>query len=104
MITLKFSKFEFKTMYKELVVFACVLTYALFEIYVLKIESDPMYFMPENDIMEILGVSYPVFLVLYILVFALYFASFYVISELHRKKKNKDDNFKQILGIIKEDI
>lgn len=104
MITLKFSKFEFKTMYKELVVFACVLTYVLFEIYVLKIENDPMYFMPENDIMEILGVSYPVFLVLYILVFALYFASFYVISELHRKKKNKDDNFKQILGIIKEDI
>ena len=63
-----------------------------------------MYFMPGNDIMEILGVSYPVFLVLYILVFALYFVSFYVISELYRKKKNKDDNFKQILGIIKEDI
>ena len=47
MITLGFTKFEFKTMYKELVVLACVLTYALFEIYVLKIENDPMYLSPE---------------------------------------------------------
>ena len=102
MITLSFTKFEFKTMYKELVVLACVLTYALFEIYVLKIENDPMYFMPGNDIMEILGVSYPVYLILYVLVFALYFVSFYVISKISRKKKNEDDNFNKILGIIRE--
>ena len=103
MITLRFTKFEFKTMYKELVVLACVLVYALFEIYVLKIEKDPMYFMPGNDIIKILGLPYPVFLILYILVFALYFVSFYVVSEVNRKKKDKD-NFNQIINIIKKDI
>ena len=104
LITFKFTKFEFKTMYKELVVLACVLTYVLFEIYVLGIESDPMYFMPGNDIMEILGVSYPSFIVLYILVFALYFSSFYLISDRKRKKNRSEDNFEQILSIIKENM
>ena len=83
--------------------FAGILVYALFEIFVLEIESDPMYFMPGNDIVEVLGVPYPVFLVLYILFVVVYFSMFYIISSALRKRKKKDVVDKMV-DIIKEEI
>ena len=52
-------------MWKELICYAVIFAYAFLEIFVLKIEGDPLYFMPEGDIQEILGVSYAVYLLLY---------------------------------------
>ena len=102
-MTLKMTKFEFKNIHKDLVVFAGILVYALFEIFVLEIESDPMYFMPGNDIVEVLGVPYPVFLILYILFVVVYFSMFYIISSALRKRKKKDVVDKMV-DIIKEEI
>lgn len=81
LITLRFTKFEYKNCWKEAICFVALLVYVLLEIYVLKIESDPMYFMPGNDIMEILEISYGAFLALYIIVILVYFNIFYLIED-----------------------
>lgn len=90
LITLKFTKFEYKTIWKEAILLVGVFIYSFLEIWALKIETDPLYYMNGNDIMKILGVSYPAYLVLYILVLFVYFNMFYLIDD--RKnifKKNK---------------
>lgn len=81
LITLKFTDFRYKNIYKELICYAIVFAYAFFEIYVLKIEDDPLYFMPGNDVQEILSVSYPLFLTLYITFVTLYTNCFYLIND-----------------------
>ena len=98
LITLKFTKFEYKTIWKEGICLAVILAYVFLEIYGLKIESDPMYFMPGNDVMEILGVNYPVYLVIYIVYIIIYFNIFYLIDDrknVFQRRKNKN-NDKQI--------
>ena len=90
-ITLGFAKFEIKNCWKEALCFLGLLCYVLLEIFVLKIEDDPMYFMPGNDIVEILNVGYGWFVFLYILVLLVYFACFYLIGDrktIFRKKEN----------------
>lgn len=87
LITLKFTKFEYKTIWKEAICFAVLLLYVFFEIYVLKIEADPMYFMPGNDVMDILSLSYGAFLPLYILFMFIYFNIFYLIDDRKSVKK-----------------
>lgn len=99
LITLKFAKFEYKTIWKELIGLALIFVYAFLEIYVLKIESDPLYFMPGNDIQEILGVSNGLYVALYALFIIVYWNIFYligdrknvkqVLSRLGTKKANK---------------
>lgn len=81
MITLKFAHFEYKNIWKESICFVVLLAYAFLEIYALKIESDPMYFMPNNDLQDILGISYGAFLPLYILFLLVYFNIFYLIGD-----------------------
>lgn len=81
LITLRFTKFEYKNCWKEAICFVALLIYVLLEIYVLKIESDPMYFMPGNDVMEILGVNYGAFLAIYIVFMLVYFNVFYLIDD-----------------------
>ena len=90
-ITLGFAKFEIKNCWKEALCFLGLLCYVLLEIFVLKIEDDPMYFMPGNDIVEILNIGYGWFVFLYILVLLVYFACFYLIGDrktIFRKKEN----------------
>ena len=94
LITLKFTKFEYKTIWKELICFAVIFVYAFIEIYLLKIEGDPLYFMPNGDIQDILGVSYAVYLLLYIGFISIYTNVFYLIGDRKnvikkRKKLNK---------------
>ena len=90
-ITLKFTGFRYKNIWKELICFAVMLVYVFLEIYVLKIESDPFYFMPGNDVQEIVGMSYGLFLPLYICFVAIYFNIFYLINDrksvFKRRKK-----------------
>lgn len=81
LITLNFTKFEYKDMWKELICLAVVYVYAILEIFVLKIESDPLYFMPGNEIQNIFGVGWGAYLVIYISFVILYFNVFYLIDD-----------------------
>ncbi|MGN1212432.1 MAG: hypothetical protein ACI4TZ_00125 [Christensenellales bacterium] len=87
LITLKFAKFEYKTVWKELIGLAVIFIYAFLEIYVLKIESDPLYFMPGNDIQEILGISSGLYIALYAIFMIVYWNIFYLIADRKNVKK-----------------
>lgn len=91
LITLKFTDFRYKNFWKELICFAVVFVYAFIEIWVLKIESDPMYFMPGGDIQDILSVGYAVYLILYILFVTIFVNAFYLINDRKNvfKKRKK---------------
>ena len=68
-----------------------MLLYVFLEIYVLKIESDPFYFMPGNDVQEIVGFSYGLFLFAYIIFVTIVFNLYYIIGDrkiLFKKKQN----------------
>jgi len=86
-ITFKFTDFKYKDCWKELICFAVLLIYVFLEIYVLKTESDPFYFMPNNDVQEIFGVGYSLYLPLYLVFVIIYANLFYII---HKPKKNKN--------------
>ena len=91
-ITFKFTDFRYKTIWKELICLAVLITYAFLEMKVLKIESDPFYFMPNNDIQDIVGFAYELFLPLYLIFIILYFNVFYLINDrknVFKKKNNK---------------
>lgn len=90
-ITLRFTKFEFKTIWKEAICLAVIFLYAVLEIYVLKIESDPLYFMPGNDIVELFGLSYGAYLAIYIVFLIVYISIFYLIDDRKNvfRKRNK---------------
>lgn len=94
-ITLKYTDFDYKQFWKVAVCYVMVLAYSFIQIYVLKIEANPMYFMPNGDIQTILGVGYGVYLPLYILLTLFYFNLFPLIQTLYRKmqikKKNKNN-------------
>ena len=80
LITLKFADFTFESMPKSLICLGGVYVYAALETWVLKIEEDPLYYLPGNDIMELFNLPYVVFLILYIVVLAIFWLSFYVIQ------------------------
>jgi hypothetical protein len=73
----------------EFEILACVFAYAFLEIYVLKIERDPLYFLPGNDVQTVFGLSYPLYLVVYISFIIIYFNAFYLIPLALRYKKHK---------------
>lgn len=96
LITLKFADFRYKGIWKEAICFVVTVLYSLVMIYV-GFERDPMYFMPNGDIQAgILGISYGLYLPLYILFVLLYINAFYLVTErktikewkLKRKKKD----------------
>ena len=92
-ITLKFTDFTYKNIWKEAICYVLTFAYALFIIFVLKMERDPMYFMPNGDIQAgILGLSYGVYLPLYILFLLTYVNAFYLIQD----RKNVKNFFKKI--------
>jgi uncharacterized membrane protein YwaF len=86
-ITLKFTDFKFNTMWKELICLGGVYGYGAIETWVLKIEEDPLYYLPGNDIIEIFGMKYGLFIVLYFLFIAIFWLSFYLIQN---RKSLKD--------------
>ncbi len=94
-ITLKFTDFTFKGMWKELICLGAVYVYGTIEIFVLQIEKDPLYFMPGNEIMELFGMGYGLYIVLYVLFIAVFWLAFYLIQDrktvaekLFKKKTN----------------
>ncbi len=86
LITLKFTKFDYKQIWKDLICLAIIFVYAFLEIYLLKIATDPLYFMPGNDIQDIVGLSYGVFLPIYIIFLIVYINIFYFINDFKRVK------------------
>ncbi|MDY2696440.1 MAG: YwaF family protein [Eubacteriales bacterium] len=89
LITLKFTDFKFKDFWKVAVLYGLTLAYSFLEIYVLKIENDPMYFMPGNDVQEIIGLNNQLYLIVYIAFTFIYFNLFPLIQWLNERKKNK---------------
>lgn len=91
LITLKFTDYNYsKSSYKVLVLYLCILAYAFIEIFILKIESDPLYFMSGNDIQDIFGFSYPIYLIVYIIFTIVWFNIPYLIQTFILPKiKNK---------------
>ena len=90
LITLKFTDFRYKGAWKELICLAVVYLYAALEVPYFK--NDPLYFMPEGDIQHILGVSYGLYLAIYIIFIAIYVNVFYLINDrknVFKKRKNK---------------
>ena len=91
LITLKFTEFKYKNIWKELIVLAIIYIYSGLIVY-LNFYSDPMYYMPNGDIQAgILGIDYSLYITLYIVFLIVYINAFYLISERKNifKKKNK---------------
>ncbi len=94
MITLGKTDFRYKReggdqARREFSILALVFAYAFLEIYVLKIERDPLYFLPGNDVQSVFGLSYPLYLVVYVAFILLYFNAFYLIPMALRHRKHK---------------
>ena len=79
-ITYKFTDFRYKNIWKELICFAVLAVYVLLEI-VFKVELDPFYFMPNNDVQDIVGLSYPLFITLYSIFIVIYLNLYYLIQD-----------------------
>lgn len=105
LMTLKFTDFQYKQFWKVAVCYAVILIYTFVEIYLLKIEPDPMYFMPHNEVQDIVGMSYGVYLVVYILFTLFYFNLFPFIQWLKTNKPIAKwiNNRKQTVNNVKEE-
>ncbi len=87
LMTLKYTEFRYKEFWKVALAIGLVMVYALIEIYILKIQTDPMYFMPDGDIQaDILRLNYGVYLTGYILVIITYINVPYLISDREKVK------------------
>ena len=88
MMVLKYTDFRYKEFWKVGICFALTFAYAFFEIFVLQIQTDPMYFMPGGDIQaDILRMNYGLYLFLYITVFLLYVNAAYMIQDKETVKR-----------------
>ena len=86
-MTLRLTDFDYRTCWKEALCLGVTVVYAFIEIFVLGIEKDPLYFMPNGEIQEIVGMSYPLYLPLYIVFLAVWFGAYYFVTYLRQKKK-----------------
>lgn len=91
LITLKFTDFKYtegsikKSAIREVICFLVILVYSFIQMYIFKIEKDPMYFMKGNDVQKTLGLEYPTYLFLYIIFIIVYYNSFYIIQGISNK-------------------
>lgn len=100
-ITLKFTKFNYKEMWKDLIVVGIIFVYSVLEIWVLNISSDPLYYMPDNDVQNIVGLGYGLYVVLYFVFIAVYINMFYLISDFNTAKEYIQNC--KILNIFRKD-
>ena len=89
MMTLKFTEFKYKNIWKDLICFVVIFAYAIFETYVLKIATNPLYFLPaaDNEIQEIIGVSNTLYVVIYFAFLAFFINMFYLVSHIKSRRK-----------------
>lgn len=82
LIVLKFTDFRYREIWKLGIGFVLTFAYALLQIYVLKTQTDPMYFMPGGDIQaDILNINYGLYLFLYITLIVIYVNAFHLIQD-----------------------
>ena len=87
LMKLKYTEFKLDNLWKVMICFILTFAYGILQIYILKIHSDPMYFMPEGDIQkDILGISWGLYISCYIIVFLIYIFSFYIANEKDKIK------------------
>lgn len=79
-------RYEKKTLIPFVALLAGVFLYATAEI-LLKIEADPLYFLPGNDVQDFLGVDHGLFLVIYVVFLFIYFNCFFLVQTLITRKK-----------------
>lgn len=96
MITLGHTEFRYnrgkEKIWYEYLCCAGIFIYAVLEI-LLRIEKDPMYFMPNNGVISVIPLPYPVYLVVYVIfVFGIWTNAFYLIPMLVNKLKVKKEN------------
>lgn len=73
MMVLGYTDFKYREIWKLAICFLLTFVYGIIEIYVLRIQTDPMYFMPDGDIQaDILKMDYGLYLFAYIAVFLIY--------------------------------
>lgn len=73
----------------ELICYGGVFFYAFLEI-IFQIESDPLYFMPGNGVIDVISMPYPLYVVVYVIfVFGIWSNAFYLIPILVNKLKAK---------------
>lgn len=88
-ITYKLTDFDYKGIWKEGICLLVMLLYVFLEIFVLKTDPDPFYFMPENEVCEVLGgMKYGLYLPLYLVFLFFYVNAFYFITKLSKNKKS----------------
>lgn len=87
LITLQFTDFKYRDCWPTVIGLVVIYIYAFVEIYWLKIASDPLYFMPGNDVQDVLGLGYGAFLTIYIVFIIVYFNLFYLIADRHSVAK-----------------
>ena len=96
MMVLKITDFKYREYWKLAVGFVLTFVYGLIEIYILKIQTDPLYFMPDGDIQaDILHMNYGLYLFCYILLILVYTNIPYLIGDKAAvrqlfKKKQKE--------------
>ena len=82
LIVLKVTNFRYREIWKLAICFVLTFAYGFLQIFVLKTQTDPMYFMPHGDIQEdILGISYGLYLFLYIALMLIYVNAFHLIDD-----------------------
>ena len=100
MMTLKYTDFKYKSLWKVAICFVLTFVYAFIEIFVLHIQTDPLYFMPGGDIQaDILKLPYGVYLFAYIVLIVIYINTAHMLGDketvrgfLNRLKEKKQKN------------
>ena len=88
LMTFKIADFRYKQLWKVVLCFLLTYAYALFQVFVLFVGSDPLYFMPNGDIQaDILKIDYGVYLVAYIALILIYINTAYMIGDKEAVKK-----------------
>lgn len=88
LMTFKIADFRYKYLWKVAICFVLTFVYALVEIYILKIQTDPMYFMPDGDIQaDILRIDYGWYLFGYIALILIYINTAHIIGDKDTVKK-----------------
>ena len=95
LMVLKVTDFRYRHLGKVAIGFGLTYVYGLVQIFLLKTQTDPMYFMPGGDIQAgILNISYWLYLLLYITLIVVYVNAFHLIQDraavkafLHRLRK-----------------
>jgi hypothetical protein len=85
-ITYKFTDFKYCNIWKEGICLGVMLLYTFLEIYLFKIDPDPFYFMRDNEVQEIVGMGYGLYLPLYLLFIFVYINAYYFIPRLKKSR------------------